>query len=368
MEFNSLIDRITKRTWTDLLIKKYIGLFNSSWLLYAKDEITRNHAASGGVITAILKYMLETGKIDGALVLISSVNGNNVNCDYQIITDPDELPKAQGSKYFTTNFTHDAVPLIEAFEGNLALVLLPCDTWVINRLRKNNPKLNQKIKLTIALFCGHISDPALTQLVIKKNKPAGKSLTDFRYRAGHWRGKMHFSYEDDIHNEKPFSVFSDYQNLYFYCARKCLRCNDHTGYDCDLSIGDVWLMAMKNNPIKHNAVIARTTFANDLIVQALSENILEGKPVSIETIADAQSRSLPLHYNVSARSKAGKLLGIKIADTVNEKVRLVDLLIAFVILFNYKLSNTAKGRKLIARTPKKIIKLYLYFLKALEIL
>ncbi|PKO04242.1 MAG: hypothetical protein CVU41_18065 [Chloroflexi bacterium HGW-Chloroflexi-3] len=368
MKLNSIIDKITKREWTDTLISKYIGSYKQSWFLYAKDSDIRGNAGSGGVVTSLLKFLLDTHQIDGALVLGNWVLGNQIKPEYKIITDSKELILFQGSKYITTNFTHDAVPMIKAFQGNLALVLLPCDTWVINRLRKNDPSLDKKVIFTIALFCGHISDPELSQVVIKKIKPLGKSLTNFRYRVGHWRGKMQFYFEDNSLIEKPFNIFSDYQNLYFFCARKCLRCSDHTGYECDLSVGDVWLMSMKDNEIKHNAVISRTDAATDLIIQAMQQQILGGYPVGIELIADAQSRSLPLHYNVSARSKAGKLLGIKIADTVHERVRLVDFLIAFIILFNFRLSTTVKGRAFISRLPRKIIKLYLYFLKALEIL
>lgn len=368
MQFTAFVDRITKRKWNDELIRKYIGETNGAWFLHAKDEAIRNNAASGGVISAILSYLLQQKKIDGALVLKSYVEGNQIKTQYKIATTKEEIKQSQGSKYINTNFAHDAVPLIKAFNGKLALVLLPCDTKIINRLRKNDPELDQKIVLTIALFCGHVSEPGLSQLIIKKTKPRGKSLTDFRYRAGHWRGKMQFHFEDDTHISKSFSVFSDYQNLYFYCAKKCFQCHDHTGYECDLSIGDVWLMKMKANPIKHNAVISRTAFAKALIEEAQSRDILGGETVQITEIADAQSRSLPLHYNVTARAKAGKWHGIKIQDTVNEKVRLVDFLVAYILIFNYKLSNSPKGRRRIEKMPKSILKAYLYFLKALEVL
>jgi coenzyme F420 hydrogenase subunit beta len=260
------------------------------------------------------------------------------------------------------------VPLIKAFPGRLALVLLPCDTWVINRLRKNDPKLDQNILLTIALFCGHISEPGLTRLVIRRNKPAGISLTDFRYRTGHWRGKLRMTFEDQSMLEKPFAAFSDYQNMYFYCAKKCWHCHDHTGYDCDLSVGDVWLQAMKDNPIKHNAVVLRTPLSVACTQQAIRAGKLAGQQVPLETIADAQARSLPMHYNVSARSKAGKFLGVRISDPVNERVRLVDFMVAYVILLNFRLTGTVKGRMLLNRLPRPILKLWLYFLKALEIL
>ena len=364
----SWVDRLFKRQWTSERIAKYIGAYRSCWLAYALDEDIRLNAASGGTITGLLAHLLETGEIDGALVCTSQVVGNEVQAGYRIATTREELLAAQGSKYMETHFSGEAVPLIEAFQGKLAMTLLPCDTWTVNRMRQNRPEIDAKIRLTIALFCGHISDPGLTRLVVRKAKPAGVSLTSFRNRIGHWRGKLRFGFEDGSTKEKPFSAFSDYQNLYFFCARKCLRCHDHTGYDCDLSVGDVWLMAMKDNPIKHNAVIARSARAEADLQSALAAGKLNLQPVPVELVADAQARSLPMHYNVTARAQAGKLWGVKVSDPVNERVRLVDYLVAAVILFNYRWTSTPKGRVLVGRLPRPLIKLYLYALKALEVL
>ncbi len=364
---NRLADRLFKRHWTPERLQKYLGQVRSAWLAYAQDEAIRRNAASGGTITALLAHLLEIGQIDGALVMTSSVSGNEVKAEYRIATTRAELMQAQGSKYFETNFTHDAVPLIQNFHGRLALTLLPCDTWVVNRLMRNNPELANKIVLRIALFCGHISDPGLTRLVIRKAKKPGLSLTYFRNRIGHWRGNLQFGFEDGSLIEKPFSAFSDYQNLYFFCARKCLRCHDHTGYDSDLAVGDIWLMAMKNNPIKHNAVLARTEVAENFLQNAYQAGAINLQSVPVEIVADGQARSLPLHYNVSARAKAARLLGLPLNEPVKEKVRLVDYLIALIILFNFRLTSTAGGRMLVGRIPKQVIKLYLLFFKALQV-
>ena len=75
-----------------------------------------------------------------------------------------------------------------------------------------------------------------------------------------------------------------------------------------------------------------------------------------------------MHYNVSARSLAGKLFAeINVSDPVHERVRLVDFLVAFIILINFRVTSFSKGRSILRRLPKPVIKLYLYFLKALEV-
>jgi coenzyme F420 hydrogenase subunit beta len=365
---NKWVDRLLKHKWSRDEIQKYIGSYCDSRLIYSTDDGIRKQAASGGIITGILAHLLEQGEIDGALVCMTYVECNEVKTRYLIATSRDELLLAQGSKYIDTDFAHDAVPLIKDFAGRLALVLLPCDTSLVSRLAQNDPEFSKKIVLKMTLFCGHVSDPELTQLVVKKLKPAGISLKDFRYRSGHWRGRLQATFEDGTIIDRPFSTFSDYQNLYFFCTRKCFHCPDHTGYESDISIGDVWLMSMKDNPIKHNAVIIRTERAQRLLYRAIEAGVIAGEQVPIELICDAQSRSLPLHHNVTARARAGRWFGIKIADRVGDHVRLVDFVIAMIIMANYRLSNTYGGRKLLGRLPKPVIKIYLYLLKALEVL
>lgn len=367
MDYWKWIDRVLRRSWNEERIQKYIGEHYSSWLLYSQIEDIRKNAASGGVITTLLLYLLEKGEIDGALVMTSNVVANQVRTQYEIVTTKADLMRSQGSKYINSNYSRDAVPLIRSFQGRLGVVLLPCNSWVVDTLIKTDSLIAEKIALRITLFCGHVSDPGLTRLTIQKHKPAGLSLVDFRYREGYWRGKTRFDFEDGSSIYKPFSVFSDYQNLYYYSARKCLNCHDHTGYASDIAIGDVWLQEMKNHPIKHNAVIVRNAKAHAWLTRALAEDYLTGESVPIEKIADAQSRSLPLHYNVTARKKAARLFGIKLSDPVKEKVRGVDFLVAVVIMFNYRLTASAKGRGFLSKVPKPILKLYLYFLKGLQI-
>lgn len=368
MTKRNLVDSLLKRKWNPELLEKYMGKIHSCWLAYSMDEETRQNAASGGTITTIFSHLLETGAIDGALVCMTPVEGNEIIPVYKIVTTRKGLIAGQGSKYIETNFSQDAVPLIKAFPGRLALALLPCDTKIIENLRKNYPEVDAKIVLTITVFCGHISDPGLTRLVIRKCKPAGVSLTGFRHRIGHWRGKTRLTLEDGSQIEKAFSLFSNYQNLYFFCARKCLQCHDHTGYQSDMSVGDVWLQSMKSNPIKHSAVIVRSSRAEEYLRSASECGKLHIEKVPIEFIADAQARSLPMHYNVSARVKAGKLLGITLSDTVHEHVRVVDFMIAYVTMLNYRWTTTVRGRLMVSRIPKLLIKLYVYALKALEVL
>ena len=367
MKNQSIIDNILKTKWTPKLVSKYIGQYLDTFLVYANDEAVRNNAASGGFVTALLGNMLTTRTIDGVVCLRSKIDNEMIEPEYFIAQTPRELFQAQGSKYISTKFTSKALPLIRDFSGKLAVVTLPCDSNILERYCQKNPIVKEKIVLVITLFCGHSTQKELTQRLVDKLRPNHNAkLTDFRYRSGHWRGMLTAAFDQQLIVQKPFSYFSDYQNLYFFCEPKCLHCYDHTGYRSDISVGDIWLQKMKDNPIKHSAIIVRSEFGLACIKTAERLGALHIEPVSIGEICDGQSRSLKPHYNLTARSRVGKLFNLTIHDTVKEKVYWQDYAIALIILLNYRISQGKLGRKILFLIPRPLLKIYLYFLKALE--
>ncbi len=357
---------ILRKTWSAESVHKYIGNFKKSWFAYAASENIRENAASGGVITALLAHLLRSGEIDGALVCRSIIADGKVRPQFFIANSEQALLEAQGSKYSAVDFNQDALPLLRDFKGKLAVVALPCDTTHLRHACEHDPQLKAKVALVITLFCGHNSRPELTDMVVRKLAPKGAILSDFRYRRGHWRGSLAAQFADGAQVEKPFSYFSDYQNLYFFCQQKCHHCNDHTGYNGDISAGDIWSLRMKDNPVKHSAVITRTPAGAEAFQKAIDAGVITASEEPIGEICEGQARSLPFHYNTSARAKAGRLLGIKIKDSVYEKVRWNEFIVAYMALFNEKLSRSAGGQKLIRRMPRFLLKACLYVMKGLE--
>jgi len=357
---------LPQKDWSAEKIHQYIGNFNRSYFAYAGDEGMREKAASGGVATALLSFLLDSHRIDGALVCRSVIRDGKVRPEFFIANNKEELLSAQGSKYMAVDFSEDALPLLRSFNGRLAVTLLPCDTSTLRRAMVNDAELAEKIVLVITLFCGHNSLPELTDMVTRKLTPRGAQLLDFHHRQGHWRGTLRAEFDNGKMVEKPFSCFSDYQNLYFFCQQKCHHCFDHTGYNGDISIGDIWSLRMKEEPIKHSAVITRTPAGAQVFSDALTAGVITANEESMAEICEGQARSMPFHYNISARVKAGKLLGFKIKDAVYAKVRWNDFLVAWMALFNEKFSRSDSGRRIIARTPRFVLKLLLYLMKGLE--
>lgn len=367
-KINNLIDKIfTKRKWSQEDIDKYIGKYKKAFIGYSTDTQIREYSASGGIVSAILLYCLDEKLIDGALVCKTDITEGKVRAEFYIATTKKEVLDSRGSKYVSTDFIREAVPLIEGFEGKLAVVGLPCDILRLNKKMQNNQPLKNKIVLRIGLLCGHASKPELIDKITEKlSKEAGDAiLTDYKFRIGNWRGKIRAEFDNGAVIEKKTSYFNHYQNMYFFCEKKCFYCNDHFAYHSDISVGDVWSFHLKENPIKHSGFIARNQEALNLIDLMSAKDYIKVQEIDIREILDGQSRGVRLHYNLSAKSKIGKKYGLIIPDKVHEKTKWHEYWVVKIAMFNWKWSK-GKRSSWIFKLPKPILKLYLYFMKGLQ--
>jgi coenzyme F420 hydrogenase subunit beta len=364
---NRITDKLLKKTWSDTRTRQLIGDYRQLHHAYAKDPRVRINAASGGVGTALLTGLLEAAEIDGALVCNTCIEDGKVRARFRIATTSEQILEAQGSKYVETAFMKEALPLIREFTGRLAVVGLPCDIGNLTRWMAKDERLAAKVRLKIALVCGHNSRTALIDgISAKLERQTQSHLTAYRFRKGHWRGELEAGFANGTILNKPFSYFSLYQNLFFFAEKKCLACHDHFGYHADISLGDVWAYRFKDDPIKKTGVILRSDTAETLWRKALEQNLIETTPLEVTDILDGQARAAPYHYNVSARSRVAPRFGYKLPDVLGCQVKWHEWLTAWMALSNMRWSESPRWRKLIFKLPRPLLKLYLYFRKGLE--
>jgi len=362
-----LIDKLLKKQWADDDVARYVGNYLEVYLAHATSFATRNRAASGGVTSALLIQGLQSGLIDGAVVCKTILVDGKVRASFEIATTPEQVLAARGSKYVETRFLHEVLPLIHAFAGRVAVVGLPCDISALRHRCTREPELASKVRVTIALVCGHNSRTALIDGVTKRlEREADSPIKDYRFRVGHWRGHLEAEFEDGSVISTPTKVYNDYQNLFFFCEKKCMACYDHYGYSADISIGDVWLFRLRDDHIKHSGVIVRTEVGSLFYRSALEAGAIEHQSLDIREIMDGQARIGPAHYNVTARVYAGRLFGLKLKDTVGERVTWHAYLNAVISIANMRLSEKPWGQKLIFFIPRPLLKLFLYVKKGLE--
>ncbi|HSK47721.1 MAG TPA: Coenzyme F420 hydrogenase/dehydrogenase, beta subunit C-terminal domain, partial [Coriobacteriia bacterium] len=300
----------------------------------------------------------------GALVCVTSVEDGKVRARYRIARTRDEVLAARGSTYVLGEFSREAMSLIKEFDGKLAVVGLPCEI----RLVRQNASLADKVVVTIALFCGHTTETEfLDKLTDKLSQNAGGSkIVGFRFRKGHWRGRLSAQFADGTSVERPSAYYLLYHNLYYGTPKKCMFCGDHFGYSADISAGDLWSQKYKNDPIKHTALMIKTERGARALEIARAAGNLAAEPVRVSDILDGQRRTAPFHYNVTARAQAGERLGMRVPDKVNTSVRWHERSVARATLKNHLETRTDEGSAKVLGRNRRLLKLKLYWMKGLE--
>jgi len=352
------------RAWTNEEVMRYLGAHRACYLTHASDGSVRDGAASGGSTSQIALSLLEQNIVDGVLVWRMAYGAESPETEAMIATGHEQIIAARGSKYCAVSYPKEAMPKIEAFEGRLAVITLPCDASYLRRKMAKSPALREKIHCILTLFCGHNSEPELTKLFVERHGVPWKRVEELKYRTGEWRGKLTCVAKDGSTFETPTSAFTHYQNLHFFSQRKCLSCVDHYGYDGDICTGDIWSLDMKGRSIKPTLVVTRTDRGEEVFER--TRGALDTERVEPKIVVNGNSRGLTYHYNISARSRVGKLFGIRIKDTLRLPTTTLDRLIAFFGVFNFWVSHQPRLKGVVRRLPTLFVRAYIYFFKGLQ--
>lgn len=236
-----------------------LGHYEQIWRGYALDERIRQASASGGAITALLCSMLQSGRIDGAVVILQ--DEQNPRRFYpEIATTQEQIIAAAQSKYLFVP-TNEIIAKVKCFDGKVAYTALPCQIEGLCKARARDKQLNEKIALTVALFCGFNMYQAATDYLIRKSKMAPADIVSLQYRAkrGDATGFL-------VKSKTGKEFFVDKHEYTFlnlvYTSPRCMKCYDFSGEFADISVGDAWEQAGTSR------IIARTSVGVEAIQAA----------------------------------------------------------------------------------------------------
>ena len=346
--------------------KKYMGDYNSCYIGHATDVSIRSDAASGGVVTAILIYMLEKGLIQGALVSKQMMNNGALDTCTFIATSREEIMDCRTSIYMDFPLASHYKDIL-TFDGKVAVVALPCQLKALEKFETVHPELKGKVFLKIALFCSGNPSKEMTEKILSKSKIDQKDIERIYFRKGHWRGETHIQMKNgDTKRISYLYNHCTYKNLYFYSMPRCYSCQDHFALYGDISCGDVWLKEMKDDPIKHTGFVVKNDKALKVIEMMQKDGALAAKEVSAEKVLKSQKRALAYKFCTGkAKAKIGKLFGIKYNGKVIEPTSWNHYLAIFFISINIAVSRNKVLSKLAFMLPRRLMFLYMGFIRTL---
>lgn len=214
----------------------FVGHIISSEIGRARDEAIFSNGQSGGVATALLTHLFETGQIRAAIVAVMR------ECipprgDVLVVTTPADLLRAQKSKYSPIPLLK-AMRAISGIEGGVALIGLSCHMHGLINLLETLPDSRRQIFFKIGLVCDRVMTAAAIDFLgaeASSSKPI-KNLV--------WRDKRQPSYPGNpvvttVADEKILLSASLRLAIKdFFTPVRCRLCFDKLNIFSDVVLGD----------------------------------------------------------------------------------------------------------------------------------
>jgi coenzyme F420 hydrogenase subunit beta len=224
------------------------GEFQEAFISYATDPDIRERSTSGGLVTAILLNMMELGKIDGAVVIVSDKDeiwrGKPI-----VARSREEILDAMKSKYAISP-TNSVFGEIREIPGRYALVGLPCQIHGFVKAAELDQRLKERVVLTIGLYCHAAIEHDALKIIWKSLGDKVQGATKYISRVGKHPGTPHLEYADGSLYPVYFGEKKGYRpssmeviNIVYrlYTPARCLTCFDASAEFADIAVGDPWM-------------------------------------------------------------------------------------------------------------------------------
>ncbi len=307
-DFRALPHRdATDRAWGPVL---------AVWQGHAVDGEIRHRGSSGGAVTALALFALQSGLARGVAHIAARPDDPRRNAAV-ISRSRTELLRGAGSRYAQAS-PAEALGEIAAGIDPVAFIGKPCDVATVTRATAADPALAAKIPLTIAIFCaGAPNLRASDRLLSALGMPDGATPTALRYRGEGWPGLMQARWRDQSGAEatSPGIPYAQGWGEILQADRRwrCRICTDHTGAFADISVGDPWHQAPVGEAVAgRSLIIARTPRGLRLIREAIAAGVLEATPEGRDAIANAQPNLVAAQGAVWGRRLAMRIAGLPV--------------------------------------------------------
>ena len=254
------------------------------------DPKLRHHASSGGVLSALLVYLLDTGSVDRVVQVTASAASPIENATVESLCAED-VHRAAGSRYAPS------APLADldrelAKPGSFALVGKPCDIAAVRALARHDSRVDAKIPMALSFFCAGVPSLLGTQAILDRLDVDRHALAGLRYRGDGWPGRCTATLRDGRTASMSYAE-SWGDVLSKHVQFRCKICPDGSGGFADVVCGDAWHCDEQGYPLfeeedGRSLVITRTGPGEALVRQAIAAGYVTGEAIGAEDIEKMQ--------------------------------------------------------------------------------
>ena len=258
---------------------------------YAIDPDVRLNAASGGILSAVLIWLLEKDMIDGAVVLGMSEDQPWLTRPF-IATRREEIMQAAQSKYIISS-VNEILPAMGAFEGRLAYVGLPGQVQSVRLLQQIGHPTVRNVRYVLGPFYGNtLHFSSVVSFLRSFGVKDYRKITRLYFRYGEWPGSMRAELQDGSVLELP--KFHANYLIPFHILKNSLLCTDLTNEFTDISGGDAWAPVYEERGKGFSLVISRSEQGQEILDRMLAKGSLALEPIPEEEALEMHSHGYDL--------------------------------------------------------------------------
>ena len=248
-----------------------IGIFREITSAQATDEEIREVATDGGVVTALLSYMLENKIIDGAIV---AKRTGLFNRQPDIATTREKLIQSAGSQFSESSQLGEVgkeystyVPILTTVRMfgmkpslKLAVVGTPCQIKAVRKMQVLKILPSDVIFFTIGLFCMQCFtfDNLMGKTFIKRHHIKPENIL-----------KINVKEDFRIELKSGLTIHIPFDEIQDIARPPCLACQDFANDFADISVGGL------GSPIGYTTTIIRTTLGKKMFSNALNKEYIK---------------------------------------------------------------------------------------------
>ncbi|MFT4050783.1 MAG: Coenzyme F420 hydrogenase/dehydrogenase, beta subunit C-terminal domain [Microbacterium sp.] len=278
------------------------GPYLDMWEAWAVDPEIRERGSSGGVLTALNAWLVESGIVAGVASASADPRGPARTVPVTITTKEEALAAA-GSRY---------APVGVAGLGSSggALAGKPCEVAAV---RAHAQAVGEPAPILLSFFCaGTPSQHATAKLVRELGGPGSDEVTDLWYRGRGWPGRFTARFRGG-------EVSADYEESWGKTLGpmtqwRCKICPDGVGESADITAADAWESTADGYPSfaeqdGRSALIARTERGLALVLAARDAGVIELRAMDPEKLERAQPLQISRRTFLLARLWGARLAG-----------------------------------------------------------
>jgi len=279
------------------------------WEGYATDEGLRFAGSSGGVASALGVAALEASGMHGVLHVGADPETPYLNRTV-FSTTREEVLAACGSRYAPASPCDGLQRIVDA-PGPCAFIGKPCDVAATKFARELRPELDERLGLTVAIFCaGTPSTGGTLAMLERMGVEDPKTVKSLRYRGHGWPGMASVTYvKDGEEHTSELTYDESWGQLQRYRQWRCYVCADHTGELADVAVGDPWYRPRAEGEPGRSLVLVRTERGREAVRAAMRAGLLALERVEPGILPASQPNLVHARGAIWARMWTCRLMG-----------------------------------------------------------